>query len=69
MQLERLGHCKLPRGRKKKMRATAKDLLRQDSNRSNLLLFKEFALLELENGGVKDARKVSIWCSLVFSEN
>ncbi|XP_034253787.1 nuclear exosome regulator NRDE2 [Thrips palmi] len=58
MQLERLGHCKLPRGRKKKMRATAKDLLRQNSNRSNLLLFKEFALLELENGGVKDARKV-----------
>lgn len=58
MQLERLGHCKLPRGRKKKMRSMAKDLLRHESNRSNLLLFKEFALLELENGSVDGAKKV-----------
>lgn len=40
------------------MRSTAKELLRQDSNRSNFLLFKEFALLELENGSMEGARKV-----------
>lgn len=58
MQLDRLGHCKLPKGRKKKMRTAAKDLLRQDANRSNYLLFREFALLELENGSVDGAKKV-----------
>lgn len=58
MQLDRLGHCKLPRGRKKKMRTTAKDILRHDSNRSNFLLFREFALIELENGSLEGAMKV-----------
>ncbi|XP_069697823.1 nuclear exosome regulator NRDE2 isoform X2 [Periplaneta americana] len=56
--LNRLGICKLPQNRKKKLKSTVKDFLKQDRNRNNLLFYREYALIECELGHHEGARKI-----------
>jgi len=56
--LDRLGICKLPQSRKKKLKSTVKDFLKQDQNRNNLLFYREYALIEWELGNHDGACKI-----------
>lgn len=56
--LERLGICRLPQSRRKKVKSTVKDFLKQDQNRNNLLLYREYALIEWELGNHDGACKI-----------
>ena len=44
--LDRLGVCRLPQSRRKKVKSTVKDFLKWDRNRNNLLFYHEYALIE-----------------------
>jgi len=67
LQLDAWKLFTLPRGRAKKLRSTAKDLLKKEQNRNNVALFCEFALLEREMGGLEPACKVSLGNSAIIN--
>lgn len=56
--LDRLGVCRLPQSRRKKVKSTVKDFLKRDQNRNNLLFYREYALIEWELGNRDGACKI-----------
>lgn len=56
--LDRLGICRLPQSRRKKVKSSVKDFLKQDQNRNNLLFYREYALIEWELGNRDGACKI-----------
>lgn len=56
--LEKFGHLKMTNAFKKKLKSGLKNFLKQEENRSNLLYYKEYALVDYEINGFESALNV-----------
>ncbi|CAG2062781.1 unnamed protein product, partial [Timema podura] len=58
ISLDNQGRCKLPQHRKKKLKSSIKDFLKRECFRNNLVLYREYALIEYELGNHDSAFKI-----------
>nr|CAD7193805.1 unnamed protein product [Timema douglasi] len=58
ISLDNQGRCKLPQHRKKKLKSSIKDFLKRECFRNNLVLYREYALIEYELGNHESAFKI-----------
>ncbi|RZB41006.1 NRDE2 -like [Asbolus verrucosus] len=66
--LEKLGRFKMPQGFNKKIKSNVKNFLKQEENRSNVIFYCEYALIEYEQGNIETCLNI-IQTALSFSSN
>ncbi|KAJ3665779.1 hypothetical protein Zmor_001254 [Zophobas morio] len=66
--LDKQNRFKMPQGFSKKIKSSVKNLLKQEENRSNILFYCEYALIEYEQGNLDTCLNI-IRTTLSFSSN